>query len=135
MVPQQRGRTGGAGLLLHPYLPGFGWLPRRRRESSRLERALAAVERARGGETAEERKALELLADELRKSGSGGLAWTATELAWSPSEPPPDQTVALTETLLRQGIPVLFLSSNQVFDGRVPCVPKSLSVSTMPRPK
>jgi len=33
------------------------------------------------------------------------------------------QTVALTATLLRQGIPVLFLSSNQVFDGSVPCVP------------
>src|SRR5215212_8852662 len=33
------------------------------------------------------------------------------------------QTVALTETLLRQGIPVLFLSSNQVFDGSFPCVP------------
>jgi len=91
-----------AGLLLNPYLPGFGWLPRRRRELSRLERALAAVERARGGETAEERKALELLAEELRKSGSGGLAWTATELAWSPSEPPPDQTVALTESVRRE---------------------------------
>jgi dTDP-4-dehydrorhamnose reductase len=33
------------------------------------------------------------------------------------------QTVALTATLLRQGIPVLFLSSNQVFDGSVRCVP------------
>jgi hypothetical protein len=91
----------GAGFLLRPYLPGFGWLPRRSQELSRLELALEAVERARGGETAEERKALELLADELRKTGSGGLAWTATELAWSPSEPPPDQTVALTENVRR----------------------------------
>jgi dTDP-4-dehydrorhamnose reductase len=33
------------------------------------------------------------------------------------------QTLALTETLLRQGIPVLFLSSNQVFDGSIPWVP------------
>ena len=33
------------------------------------------------------------------------------------------QTVALAERLLAQGIAVLFLSSNQVFDGTVPCVP------------
>jgi dTDP-4-dehydrorhamnose reductase len=33
------------------------------------------------------------------------------------------QTVALAETLLGQGIPVLFLSSNQVFDGSLPFVP------------
>jgi dTDP-4-dehydrorhamnose reductase len=33
------------------------------------------------------------------------------------------QTVALAERLLKEGIPVLFLSSNQVFDGTVPCVP------------
>jgi hypothetical protein len=92
----------GAGLLLRPYLPGFGWLPRRERALSRLERALDAVESARGGETAEERKALELLAAELRKSGSGRLAWTATELAWSPSQPPEDQTVALTDSVRRE---------------------------------
>jgi len=33
------------------------------------------------------------------------------------------QIVSLAEKLLRQGIPVLFLSSNQVFDGSIPFVP------------
>jgi dTDP-4-dehydrorhamnose reductase len=33
------------------------------------------------------------------------------------------QTVILAERLLADGIPVLFLSSNQVFDGTRPCVP------------
>jgi hypothetical protein len=90
-----------AAFLLRPYLPGITLIPRRR-ALSRLERAVEAVERARGGETAEERKALELLAAELRKSGSGGLAWTATELAWSPSQPPADKTGALTESVRRE---------------------------------
>ena len=62
-----------AALILRPYLPGLAWLPRRRQALSRLERALEAVERARGGEAADERKALELLAAELRRTGSGGL--------------------------------------------------------------
>jgi hypothetical protein len=91
-----------AALLLRPYLPGLAWLPRRQRALSRLERAVEAVERARGGETAEERKALELLAAELRRSGSGRLAWTATELAWSPSQPPVEKTGALTENVRRE---------------------------------
>jgi len=90
-----------AAFLLRPLLPGFEWLPRRR-QLTRLERALVAVESARGGEAAEERKALELLAAELRKSGSGGLAWTATELAWSPTDPPSDKTGALTESVRRE---------------------------------
>ncbi len=94
--------VGGAGLLLRPFLPGLGRLPRRAPRLSRLERAVEAVERTRGGETAEERKALELLAAELRKTGSGRLAWTATELAWSPSRPEPDETVALTERVRRE---------------------------------
>lgn len=91
-----------AALLLRPFLPGFDWVPRRRRPLTRLERAVAAVERARGGDSAEERKALELLAAELRKTGSGGLAWTATELAWSPSDPPVEKTGALTESVRRE---------------------------------
>ena len=92
----------GAALLLRPFLPGFDWLANRRRSLSRLERAVVAVERARGGETAEERKALELLAAELRKSGSGGLAWAASELAWSPTDPPAERTGALTENVRRE---------------------------------
>jgi len=91
-----------AALLLRPFLPGFDWLPRRQSALTRLERAVVAVERARGGDAAEERKALELLADELRKTGSGGLAWTATELAWSPSNPPAEKTGALTESVRRE---------------------------------
>jgi hypothetical protein len=90
-----------AALLLRPFLPGFDWVSRRRRALTRLEQAVVAVERARGGDTAEERKALELLADELRKTGSGRLAWTATELAWSPSDPPAERTGALTERVRR----------------------------------
>ena len=91
-----------AGVALRPYLPGVAWVRRRVRPLSRLERAVEAVEGARGGPTAEERKALELLAAELRKSGSGKLAWTATELAWSPSDPERDRTVALTEEVRRE---------------------------------
>jgi hypothetical protein len=89
-------------VLLRPFLPGFGWLPRRPRPVTDLERAVEAVERARGGAAAEERKALELLAAELRKSGSGGLAWTATELAWSSSAPETDRTVELTDSVRRE---------------------------------
>jgi hypothetical protein len=91
-----------AAVLLRPYLPELGWLHRRRPARSRLERALEAVERARGGDSTEERKALELLAAELRRSGRGGLAWTATELAWSPLLPEPERTVALTERVRRE---------------------------------
>jgi hypothetical protein len=91
-----------AALLLRPYLPGLQWLPRRPRAVSRLERAVEAVERARGGVTAEERKALELLAAELRKTGSGRLAWTATELAWSPTQPSAEKTGALTANVRRE---------------------------------
>jgi hypothetical protein len=83
-----------AGALMQPYLPRVG---RRRVGPTPLERALAAVEHARsGGDLASERKALELLAAELRRSGEGDLAWTASELAWSEPIPEPDLTGALT---------------------------------------
>jgi hypothetical protein len=83
-----------AGVLLQPYLPR---LRGRRAGPTPLERAVAAVERARaGGDLATERKALELLAAELRRSGQGKLAWTASELAWSEPIPEPDLTTALT---------------------------------------
>jgi hypothetical protein len=89
-----------AARLLRPWLPQLG-LFRRAPEPSRLERALAAVDRTRGGISAEERKALELLADELRRTGRGELAWTATELAWSTASPAPEQTGALTARVRR----------------------------------
>jgi hypothetical protein len=90
----------GAAMLLHPYLPTPAWL-RRPPQLSKLERALLEVERARG-RPVEERKALELLAAELRSSGERKLAWTATKLAWSPEAPEPDRTGELTETIRRE---------------------------------
>jgi hypothetical protein len=89
-----------ASRLLRPWLPQLG-LFRRPPEPSRLERALVAVDRARGGLSADERKALELLADELRRTGRGELAWTATELAWSTASPAPAETGALTAEVRR----------------------------------
>src|SRR5438046_4420367 len=91
-----------AGVLLRPYLPGLAWFRRHAMARSGLERAVEAVERARGGAAEDERKALELLAAELRKTGSGSLAWTASELAWSSSEPTSDRTVALTDSVRRE---------------------------------
>jgi hypothetical protein len=82
-----------------PWLPDLS-LRRRQPPLSRLERAVATVERSPGG-SEERRKALELLADELRSSGRGALAWTATELAWSPSMPEGDRTAALTAEVRR----------------------------------
>ena len=83
-----------AGLLLRPYLPS---LRRYRARPSPLERALAAVERSRdGGDLAAERKALELLAVELRSSGEGDLAWAASALAWSQPVPEAELIGALT---------------------------------------
>lgn len=89
-----------AALLLRPYLPGAAWL-RRGPELSKLERALLEVERVRG-RPVEERKALELLAAELRRRGERGLAWTATELAWSADVPPVERTGEFTETIRRE---------------------------------
>ena len=72
---------------------GFSW--RRRREPVGLERALLLLRRAQSrGSTPERRKALELLAFELSRSGEGDLAGTATRLAWS--EPPPARDDAET---------------------------------------
>jgi hypothetical protein len=83
-----------AGILLRPFLPS---LRRYRAGPSPLERALAAVERTRaGGDLAAERKALELLAAELRDSGEGDLAWTASALAWSKPVPEQELIGALT---------------------------------------
>jgi hypothetical protein len=86
--------VGAAGVLLQPYLPRLGG---RRAGPSPLERAVTAVERTRaGGDLAAERKALELLAAELKRSGEGQLAWAASELAWSEPVPEPELTGALT---------------------------------------
>jgi hypothetical protein len=89
-----------AALFVRPWLPAAGWL-RGAPQLSKLERALVAVERARG-KPIEERKALELLAAELRSSGEQSLAWAATELAWSPVAPEPERTDALTGDIRRE---------------------------------
>ena len=84
-----------AAVILAPYLPALDGLGRRPPARSPLERALETVESAREGEPADTRKALALLAAELGRSGSGTLAWTASELAWSRSEPPSERTAEL----------------------------------------
>lgn len=89
-----------ATAVVRPYLPVPAWLAGRR-EPSTLERALDAVDRARG-RPVEERKALELLAAELRTSGESTLAWAASELAWSPDAPEPDRTGDLTTSIRRE---------------------------------
>jgi hypothetical protein len=85
--------------LARPWLPDLS-LRRRTQPLSRLEQALATVERSPGG-TEERRKALELLAEELRSSGRGRLAGTAKELAWSAPLPEGDRTAALTAEVRR----------------------------------
>lgn len=89
-----------AAVCLRPWLPAGAWL-RRSPPLSALERALAAVEHAHG-KPAEERKALELLAVELRSSGEPRLAWAATELAWSEASPEPERTAVLANDVRRE---------------------------------
>jgi hypothetical protein len=91
-----------AGVLLYRFGPRFR---RARPLPSPLERALLLVERTRThGVIPEQRKALELLAHELGRSGEEGLALSARVLAWS--EPAPERaatgelTGAIRETVL-----------------------------------
>jgi hypothetical protein len=61
---------------------------RRLARMSPLERALLLVDRAgEGGESADQRLALDRLAAELSPAGEGDLEEEARELAWSPSDP------------------------------------------------
>jgi hypothetical protein len=83
---------GGGGLVA----AGLGVVPRvRRGRLPPLEHALAQVEQAR--EAAARRRALELLARELRVRGHDELALGARELAWSPRRPAADEAAALAE--------------------------------------
>jgi hypothetical protein len=91
--------VGAAFLLARPWLPVLG-IGRRTPPLSRLERALVTVEQARS-EPDEQRKALELLAEELHSSGRGGLAGEAKELAWAQREPEGERTAALTAQVRR----------------------------------
>lgn len=71
-------------------------------ELTPLERALLLLERARErGGVAEQRKALEHLAGELRRVGSCVLAGTATVLAWAERPPAVDETRALAAAVER----------------------------------
>ncbi len=76
---------GVAGVLLYRFGPRFR---RSRPLPTPLERALLLVDRARTrGFVPEQRKALELLAHELGRSGEEDLALSARVLAWSESAP------------------------------------------------
>jgi len=73
------------------------------RELTALERALVLLERARErGGVPEQRKALENLAGELRRSGERKLANSATALAWAERPPPADATGSLAAAVQRR---------------------------------
>jgi hypothetical protein len=83
-----------SGILFHRFGPSFR---RTRPVPSPLERALMLVEHSRtGGIVPDQRKALELLAEELGRTGEEELAVWARVLAWSEPAPEGDSTVALT---------------------------------------
>lgn len=99
---------GASGMLVLAGLGGRVPIVRRRRPTlPPLEQALAHVERAQAtGEPREQRKALELLAGELRGRGADGLAGDAVELAWAQPGPERDATGALAgevRKLIRSG--------------------------------
>jgi hypothetical protein len=64
---------------------------------SGLEAALAAVREAARRDSGDRRKALELLAEELKGSGRETLARTAAEAAWNEREPSSSDAVALAD--------------------------------------
>lgn len=71
---------------------------------SPVERALRLAEHAAGaGELAEERKALQRLAVELRRAGHGELAGRAGRLAWSEHEPSDDSVGELAAAVRSNG--------------------------------
>lgn len=92
-----------SALLVHRGFGGTVALRRRRRRAlPPLERALALVEHARAeGEAREQRKALELLAGELRRRGAENLAGDAVELAWARPGPRGEETEALASEVRR----------------------------------
>jgi hypothetical protein len=91
-----------SALLLRPYLPRPALLyGRRSPRLGPLEQALAVVEAARTRGAAEERKALELLAEELRRSGEAELAWAASSIAWAPETPDGEPAAALAVDVRR----------------------------------
>jgi hypothetical protein len=96
----------GAAILSLRFLPLdrlTAWLGRHRADRrSSLERALAHVRASTGGEQPEEgRRALERLAQELRKVPDPELAGTASELAWSQPAPAEQKVAPLSQDVER----------------------------------
>jgi hypothetical protein len=89
----------GGGVLVWPSVRPL--LPARRPRDELaglppLERAVALLRRSLArGRAADQRKALDRLARELRESGRDELAGGARELAWSEREPAPDEMTGL----------------------------------------
>jgi hypothetical protein len=95
----------GAAILVLRLLP-FDRLAARlgaRRVDRRtaLEQALALVRESQAGETEEERRALERLAVELRRSSNPTLAHDASRLAWSQDRPVEDGVGSLSDDVQR----------------------------------
>jgi hypothetical protein len=95
----------GAAILVLRLLP-FDRLAARlgaRRVDRRtaLEQALALVRESQAGETEEERRALERLAVELRRSSNPALAHDASRLAWSQDRPVEDGVGSLSDDVQR----------------------------------
>jgi hypothetical protein len=99
--------TLGAGWLLATTLLPDARRLRTRRIPAHLtpvERALRLAEHAAGaGELAEERKALQRLAVELRRVGDRELAGRAGRLAWSEEEPSRETVEALADAVRENG--------------------------------
>jgi hypothetical protein len=95
----------GAAILVLRLLP-FDRLAarlgaRRVDRRSALEQALALVRGSQAGETEEERRALERLAVELRRSSNPALAHDASRLAWSQDPPVEDGVGSLSDDVQR----------------------------------
>jgi hypothetical protein len=87
------------GVLLWRFAPRWH---RRRRQLTPLERAVALVESSLArGIVPEQRKALELLAQELGRTGEERIAFSARVLAWSAPAPENEVTTALTGEVRR----------------------------------
>jgi hypothetical protein len=87
------------GVLLWRFAPRWH---RRRRPLTPLERAVALVESSLAlGVVPEQRKALELLAQELGRSGEQRIAFSARVLAWSAPAPGNEATTALAGEVRR----------------------------------
>jgi hypothetical protein len=97
----------GAGWLVASVVARNSRLVRARRIPAHftpIERALVLAEySAAHGELDESRKALERLAEELRKQAAGSYADDAERLAWSESGPSPETVAALASNVRSNG--------------------------------